>query len=183
MKHTIRRSSKISTTLVAGLAAACLGLGGTFTAHADSSAVVSDDQQEEQAQQATQAWKDGAASETSADAESTSGDNESVRTRTASIYRGSFLMWARESVEFGYDGSKVTWSSGHQSSGAIFPNTVSENGTTRILANNKEHHWRGSYTVGAGVPTPWGNANVYHATSTVRTKVQADGGWRMWWLD
>ena len=182
MKQIIRRPSKVSTTLVVGLAAACLSFGGAFTAHADSNTAPSD-QQEEQAQQAAQAWKDGAEPETSADAESVSDGNESVRTRVASNYRGSFLMWARESVEFGFTGSKVTWSSGHQSSGAIFPNTVSENGTTRIHANDKERHWRGSYTVGAGVPTPWGNANVYHATSTIRTKVQADGGWRMWWIN
>ncbi len=92
-------------------------------------------------------------------------------------------MWAKERVTFGYDGRRVVWSSGYQSSGAIFPNNVTRNGTERMYSSRSVHKWRGSYTVGAGVPTPWGNANVYSATSTVRSNVYANGAWNMWWLD
>lgn len=91
-------------------------------------------------------------------------------------------MWAEERVDFRYDGNKVVSSSGYQSSGAIFPNNVTRNGTKRITATTATHSWRGQYTVGAGVPTPWGNANVYNATSTARTDVKRSGAWSAWWI-
>lgn len=100
-----------------------------------------------------------------------------------SSYRGSFLMWARENVEFTYANGHVTWSSGYQESGAVFPNNVENNGTSLAYASSAEHRWRGSYTVGAGVPTPWGKANVYSATSTISTTVRGNGSWTSQWTD
>src|SRR5699024_9725172 len=102
--------------------------------------------------------------------------------RTTSLYRGSFLMWAAERVEFGFNGTSVTYSSGYQNSGAIFPNNVTRHGPERIGTVGNTHSWRSKYTVGAGVPTPWGNANVYNATSAARTDVDGNGGWSAWWI-
>lgn len=102
-------------------------------------------------------------------------------TNRTSLYRGSWLMWANERVDFGSTSSTVSWSSGFQEAGAVFPNNVTRNGTSRIFNNSSKHTWRGSYTVGAGVPTPWGNANVYNATSTATTNVFSGNGWSASW--
>ncbi|QHC57585.1 hypothetical protein [Rathayibacter sp. VKM Ac-2760] len=110
----------------------------------------------------------------------TSRTDDAPTTRT-SLYRGSFLMWANERVDFGSTDSSVSWSSGFQESGAVFPNNVTQNGTSRILSTRGKHTWRGSYTVGAGVPTPWGNANVYDASATATTEVRAGGAWSASW--
>jgi hypothetical protein len=103
-------------------------------------------------------------------------------TRTLKLYRGSWLMWAQESVQFGYasDGRTVTWSSAWQDSGWVFPNSVKEGGTQRFYTSSTLHSWRGKYTVGAGVPTPWGNANVYSASSVARSDVKNIGSLQWW---
>jgi len=105
-------------------------------------------------------------------------------TKTLSLYRGSWVMWARENVQFGYsgNGSTVNWSSGWQESGWVFPNNVTEKGQTRYYKSSTRHEWRGGYAVGAGVPTPWGNANVYSATSTARSTIKNIGSIQ-WWLN
>jgi hypothetical protein len=102
--------------------------------------------------------------------------------RTTKLYRGSALMWGEERVEFVYSDSKVISSTGYQNAGAIFPNNVRRHGTKRIVSSSSLHSWRGQYTVGAGVPTPWGNANVYNRTSTARTDVKRGGAWSAWWV-
>lgn len=107
----------------------------------------------------------------------------SLPQRTTELYRGSWLMWAKERVDFTYDFARVVHSNGWQESGAVFPNNVTRHGTSNVLATKTQHQWRGSYTVGAGVPTPWGNANVYNATSTARMNVNANGAWNAWWVD
>jgi hypothetical protein len=107
-------------------------------------------------------------------------DEETWKTRT-SLYRGSILMWANERVDFSSTSSSVLWSSGFQESGAVFPNNVTQNGTSRIMNSRAKHIWRGGYTVGAGVPTPWGNANVYNASATATTEVRAGDGWSASW--
>ena len=92
-------------------------------------------------------------------------------------------MWANERVSFSYSGGRVIHSNGWQESGAVFPNNVTTHGTSNVLALADQHQWRGTYTVGAGVPTPWGNANVYNMTSTARTNVNGNGSWNAWWVD
>ena len=105
-------------------------------------------------------------------------------TKTMSLYRGSWLMWAQENIQFSYsgNGSTVNWSAGWQDSGWVIPNNVVEKGTTRYYASSTLHEWRGQYTVGAGVPTPWGNANVYSASSTARSTIKNIGSIQ-WWLN
>lgn len=112
------------------------------------------------------------------------GSTMAVRTTSTSrtsLYRGSWVMWANERVDFSSTSSSVSWSSGFQESGAVFPNNVTRNGTSRISSSSSKHTWRGSYTVGAGVPTPWGNANVYNATSTATTNVYRGNSWSASW--
>lgn len=102
--------------------------------------------------------------------------------RTTKLYRGSFLMWGEERVEFTFNGTKVISSSGYQNAGAVFPNNVTRHGTKKVASSSSTHSWRGQYTVGAGVPTPWGSANVYNRTSTARTDVKKNGAWSAWWI-
>ncbi|MBN9195049.1 MAG: hypothetical protein J0I44_03085 [Microbacterium sp.] len=103
-------------------------------------------------------------------------------THTMRLYRGSWLMWAQESVQYGYsgDGRTVNWSSAWQDSGWVFPNSVKEGGTQRFYKSSTLHSWRGKYTVGAGVPTPWGNANVYSASSNARSDIKNIGSIQWW---
>lgn len=70
--------------------------------------------------------------------------------KTVKASRGSFLMWAEENVSFAYSNNQVTWSNAYQRSGAVFPNNVTQNGTTRVFASSWNHRWQGSYTVGEG---------------------------------
>jgi hypothetical protein len=104
--------------------------------------------------------------------------------KTLKLYRGSWMMWGEENVQFGYsgDGRTVNWSSGWQNSGWIFPNNVTEGGTVRYTTSSTLHRWRGKYTVGAGVPTPWGPANVYSATSYAQSDIRNIGSLQ-WWLN
>ena len=102
--------------------------------------------------------------------------------RTTKLHRGSFLMWGEERIEFTFNGSRVISSSGYQNAGAVFPNNVTRHGTKRVASSSSTHSWRGQYTLGAGVPTPWGSANVYNATSTARTDVKKNGAWSAWWI-
>lgn len=152
-------------------------------ARADSEPVIPPDSQ---ASKAVAAWENPSVTSNGGQ-QSTLGRAEErpmgSQTRTAKNYRGSFLMWAEECVEFSYNGRRVNWSSGWQTSGAVFPNNVTRHGTTRISSSSALHSWRGKYTVGAGVPTPWGNVNVYNATSTVRTDVRGSGAWSSWWVN
>lgn len=93
-------------------------------------------------------------------------------------------MWAEECIQFGYsgDGRTVSWSSGWQNSGWIFPNNVTELGQTRFYKTSTQHDWRGGFRVGAGVPTPWGSANVYSATSYAQSRIKNTGSVQ-WWLN
>ncbi|WP_426320427.1 hypothetical protein [Microbacterium sp. E-13] len=98
-----------------------------------------------------------------------------------SLYRGSWVMWANEHVDFGSNTTQVTWSSGYQDCGWVFPNNVTKLGTSRIANGGWYHKWRGGYRVGAGVPTPWGNVNVYSMTSYATTQVMRGNGWTASW--
>lgn len=45
-----------------------------------------------------------------------------------------------------------------------------------------QHDWRGGFRVGAGIPTPWGSANVYSATSYAQSRIKNTGSVQ-WWLN
>jgi hypothetical protein len=74
---------------------------------------------------------------------------------------GGVLLWTANTLEWYWNSSKITSSSGSQSFGYIFPNTASKGGITRTLKTSSQHDWRGTMYVGAGVVTPWGDVDVY----------------------
>lgn len=102
-----------------------------------------------------------------------------VYTRRASYYQGSVLMWTRDNIDFGFDFSRVNWSSGFQQSGWIWPNISRNDGISRYLTNVQNHRWRAKNSFGAGVPTPWGDVKVYNLTYTTDGNVTYNGAWQM----
>lgn len=104
----------------------------------------------------------------------------SAGTKRATYYRGSALMWTRDNVDFSYKGSKVTSSSGYQQSGWIFPNISRNKGITRYVNTSGCHKWRALNTIGAGVPTPWGDVTVYNSDYVHKLVVNGNGTWSAW---
>lgn len=141
----------------------------------DQSVVVdiSNSEYKAQAEKAVNSWKNNK--------KMTALSDRAGGSKTVKAYRGSFLMWSEETINFDYSGHRVTWSSGYQKTGAIFPNNITANGTKRVYSSSWNHRWRGSYTVGAGIPTPWGNANVYNETSVITTNVYGNGSYNYSW--
>ncbi len=91
------------------------------------------------------------------------------------LYRGSFLMWARDTMTWYYDWSRVNSSNLQQEAGYVFPNTSVAKGVTRYYTSTNEHSWRGKYTIGAGTVTPWGSVNIYSADYSTDWHVYRNG--------
>lgn len=89
-------------------------------------------------------------------------------------------MWVRDSVDFVYSNGKVTSSSGYQQSGWIFPNISRNNGISKYSSTSSSHKWRAKNTIGAGVPTPWGDVTVYNMDFIHRLVVNGNGSWSAW---
>ena len=104
----------------------------------------------------------------------------SADTGRAVYYRGSVLMWTRDSVDFIYSGGKVISSSGYQEEGWIFPNIARNKGITRYEESSGCHKWRAHNSAAAGVPTPWGDISVYSFDFVHRLVVNGDGTWDAW---
>ncbi len=100
-----------------------------------------------------------------------------VHAARATYYRGSFLMWTRDSVDFGYYNGRITYSSGYQQSGWIFPNISRNKGITQYYTTGYEHKYRAVNVIGAGVPTPWGDVKIYEQTFVHRLNVRGNGSW------
>lgn len=96
----------------------------------------------------------------------------------ASYYRGSPLMWTRDNVDFGYTGSKVSWTSRFQQKGRIYPNQVTNRGITRFYHTTTAHKFRALNRYGAGTVTPWGNVDVYTYDGEHHLTVHHTGAWR-----
>lgn len=96
---------------------------------------------------------------------------------TVQLYRGSGLAWSRDNVYFSYDGSKVTYSTGWQETGWVFPNIVRAISIERYNNRTDVHSYRATKTIGAGTPTPWGDAKVYESTFTDYIHVYGSGGY------
>lgn len=105
--------------------------------------------------------------------------SNNVEAARATYYRGSFLMWTRDNVDFEYNKKqkKVTYSSGYQKSGWIFPNISRNKGIVCYYRRNYEHKYRATNVIGAGVPTPWGDVKVYNSTFIHRLNVRGNGSW------
>ncbi|MHC5902744.1 hypothetical protein ACVNF4_02325 [Streptomyces sp. S6] len=97
--------------------------------------------------------------------------------KKAQFKRGSTLMWTRDTVYFGYNGSKVTSSDGWQENGHVFPNIAKNGGITRYQTDSGTHKWRAKNTIGAGIPTPWGDVKVYSKDYTHYFSGTKSGSW------
>jgi hypothetical protein len=100
--------------------------------------------------------------------------------RRASYYRGSFLMWTRDNVDFGYDWNSVTWTSAFQQSGSVFPNVARNKGITKYYNTVRNDRFRAANTIGAGIVTPWGDVTVYTSDFIHRLSVNYNGAWSAW---
>lgn len=96
--------------------------------------------------------------------------------RRASFYRGTFMMWSRDNINFNISGGRVTSSSGFQEAGWIFPNIVRTRGIVRTSTAATTHLWRGTKTIGAGSVTPWGDIVIYNHDYTNYYGVHGNGG-------
>lgn len=138
-----------------------------------------------QQREAIATWEAGA-SNTSIFPSSASTKSAGVRassgTSSMKLYRGSWVMWAEERVNFGWGsgGTTVTWSEAYQAAGQVAPNWIKRNGTKRVYSSSSRHDWRGGYTVGAAVPTPWGGVNVYSDSAFAFSRVLGTGAWQKW---
>jgi hypothetical protein len=90
--------------------------------------------------------------------------------------RGSFLLWTQNTLEWYWNASKVTSSTGWQSVGYVFPNTARKGGIKRTAVFTNQHRWRGTNIAGAGVVTPWGDVNVYQSSRTDYYTLKRGGG-------
>lgn len=100
--------------------------------------------------------------------------------RRATFYRGSFLMWTRDNVDFGYNWSTVTWTSAYQQAGSVFPNVARNRGISRYYNTATNDRFRAANTIGAGIVTPWGDVTVYTSDYIHRLSVFYNGAWSAW---
>jgi hypothetical protein len=169
---------------VLGAVIAVAGLMSGPAAQADDTPEIADLSAEQQ--QAIAAWEGGAEGVTrdSPRPKATISQKGLVATssgtRTLRLYRGSWAMWGQESAQFGFSDNRITWSDAWQDSGWVFPCNVTEGGTYRYYTSSSTHQWRGKYTVGSGVPTPWGAVNVYSDTSWARSQLRSVGAVQWW---
>lgn len=91
--------------------------------------------------------------------------------------RGSALMGTTDTIEWSYDGSSISASSGYQTAQWVFPNIARNEGITRYNSTSDQHRWRAVNVIGAGVPTPWGDVKVYETTYTHYGDVYGNGNW------
>jgi hypothetical protein len=88
---------------------------------------------------------------------------------------GGVLLWTSNTLEWYWNSSTITSSSGSQAVGYIFPNTASKGGIVRTLATSAQHNWRGTNVIGTGVVTPWGAVNVYRDSLTDYYTLERNG--------
>jgi hypothetical protein len=104
----------------------------------------------------------------------------SAASKRAEVYRGSWLAWSRDYVEWYYNGSTVSSSSAWQDSGWVFPNIVRENGIHRYYKGSTLHKWRAEKSIAAGVPTPWADVTLYTTDVTDYIYVRGSGSWSVY---
>jgi hypothetical protein len=100
--------------------------------------------------------------------------------KRATYYRGSFLMWTRDNVDFGYNGSSVTWTSAYQQAGSVFPNVARNLGISKYYNTTYNDRFRAGNRIGAGIVTPWGDVTVYTSDFVHRLSVYGNGYWNAW---
>lgn len=70
-----------------------------------------------------------------------------------SYYRGSFLLWSEDFIEWTTSGGRVTSSTAWQNVGYIFPNVARANGIYKQYSTSSSVTYRGDKTFGAGILT------------------------------
>ncbi|MEK4223105.1 hypothetical protein N1I86_14290 [Bacillus sp. FSL W8-0116] len=91
--------------------------------------------------------------------------------------RGSVLAWSKDYVEWFYNGSSISSSSGWQDSGWIFPNLVRVKGITKYYSSSPLHKYRAKKTISAGTVTPWGDVTLYSKDYTDYISVRGNGSY------
>ncbi|KLO20908.1 hypothetical protein X275_10965 [Marinitoga sp. 1197] len=86
--------------------------------------------------------------------------SSNIFTYRTSLYRGSFMLWSRDNIEWRSNGTKIISSSGWQEVGYVFPNIVHAKGIVLISKTSTYHKYRTMKTIGAGVVTPWGDVKI-----------------------
>ncbi|MCL1989282.1 MAG: hypothetical protein FWG67_00165 [Defluviitaleaceae bacterium] len=105
----------------------------------------------------------------------------SAGTWRASHYRGSFLMFTEDNVDFTISSAgSITSTTAWQRAGFVFPNTARNTGISRHATANTSRTYRGRSTVGAGVVTPWGDVNVYSIDIVHFIRVNNNATWSWW---
>lgn len=89
--------------------------------------------------------------------------------------RGTSQLWTSNTLEWYWNSSKITSSTGWQAVGYTFPNTAKTKGISRTLKSNATHIWRGTVSVGVGTPTPWGTVEFYETSVTDNYELNRDG--------
>ncbi len=80
--------------------------------------------------------------------------------------RGTALLWTENTLEWYWNSTKITSSTGWQQVGYIFPNVAHKDGISRTYKSNSNHNWRGTASAGAGIVSPWGNVDVFTTSLT-----------------
>jgi hypothetical protein len=124
--------------------------------------------------------EDAAAVEVAAAPKATGKTALATGQRRATYYRGSFLMWTRDNVDFGYDWTRVRWTSPYQQAGWVFPNIARNKGISKYYDTTRNDRFRAVNTIGAGTITPWGDVKLYSSTYTHRLSVHYNGAWSAW---
>jgi hypothetical protein len=89
---------------------------------------------------------------------------------------GGPMLWSENILEWYWNRSKITSSTGSQDYGFLFPNTASKGGIVRTLVTTSQHNWRGTMIVGVGIVTPWGAVNISRASKTDYYQLIRGGG-------
>lgn len=96
------------------------------------------------------------------------------------LHRGSFLLWSDDIVYFDTRSGKMSYSSGDQDWGWIFPNYIEGKGIKKTSSSSSQHTYAGKKYVTAGIPTPWGAIGPYGTTVTDYIRVYGNSN-ATWW--
>ncbi|WP_088011281.1 hypothetical protein [Gottfriedia acidiceleris] len=95
--------------------------------------------------------------------------------RTVMYKRGGTFAWSKDYINFTFNGSKVTSSSGWQEVGWVFPNLVKAKGMKVYYKSASVHEWKGKKTISIGSVSPWGDVSLFSKDVTDYYAVYKDG--------
>lgn len=98
-----------------------------------------------------------------------------TKKRTVMYKRGGTFAWSKDYINFSYNGSNVTSSSGWQEVGWVFPNLVKAKGMKAYYKSASVHEWKGHKTISLGSASPWGDVTVFSQDVTDYYAVYKDG--------